>query len=159
VQAVGALARRYDMMIGAGLIERASDDRLFNAYFVCHPDGTVDSHRKLHAFENEHIASGDRYSVFDTPWGVRVGVLICWDNNLIENARATALLGADILIAPHQTGGCNSRSPHAMGLIDPQLWARRKQDPGSIEAEFRGQKGRDWLLRWLPARAHDNGFF
>jgi Carbon-nitrogen hydrolase len=31
--------------------------------------------------------------------------------------------------------------------------------PAAIEAEFRGPKGREWLLRWLPARAHDNGFF
>ena len=27
------------------------------------------------------------------------------------------------------------------------------------EAEFRGPKGRQWLMRWLPARAHDNGMF
>jgi 5-aminopentanamidase len=31
------------------------------------------------------------YTVFDTPWGVRVGVLICLDNNVVENVRATAL--------------------------------------------------------------------
>jgi hypothetical protein len=24
---------------------------------------------------------------------VKVGILICWDNNLVENVRATALLG------------------------------------------------------------------
>ena len=28
-----------------------------------------------------------------------------------------------------------------------------------IEQEFRGSKGRGWLLRWIPARAHDNGLF
>jgi len=159
VAAIRSLARRYKMTIGAGLIERGSDDKLFNAYVVCQPDGTIHCHRKLHAFENEHIASGDRYTVFDTVHGVRVGVLICWDNNLIENARATALLGADILLAPHQTGGCLSRSPHAMGLIDPVLWERRHENPDAIEAEFRGDKGRGWLMRWLPARAHDNGMF
>jgi predicted amidohydrolase len=159
IRKLAALADMHKMTIGAGLIERDADGRLFNAYFVCHPGGAVNWHRKLHAFENEHIESGDRYSVFDTPWGARIGILICWDNNIIENARATALLGADILIAPHQTGGCNSRSPHALGLIDPALWRQRKEDPAAIEAEFRGPKGREWLLRWLPARAHDNGFF
>lgn len=159
VQAVAALARRHAMVIGAGLIERGADGRLFNTYAVCLPDGTVHRHRKLHAFENEHIDSGDSYTVFDTPLGVRLGVLICWDNNLVENARATALLGADILLAPHQTGGCDSRSPHAMGLIDPALWHQRTEDPEAIEAAFRGPKGREWLMRWLPARAHDNGFF
>jgi predicted amidohydrolase len=159
IRNVAALAEKYGMAIGAGFIERDRDGRLFNTYFVCQPNGAADWHRKLHAFENKHIDSGDRYTVFDTPWGVRVGILICWDNNIVENARATALLGADILLAPHQTGGCNSRSPHAMGLIDPGLWERRVQDRAAIEAEFRGPKGREWLLRWLPARAHDNGFF
>jgi predicted amidohydrolase len=153
------LARERGIGLGAGLLERSSDGRLFNSYVVCLPNGFIHCHRKIHAFESEHMTSGDRYTVFDTPWDVRVGILICWDNNLVENARATALLGADILMAPHQTGGCNSRSPHAMGLIDPAIWRRRRQDPRAIEAEFSGPKGREWLMRWLPSRAHDNGFF
>ena len=156
---VTRLAKRDGLAIGAGLIERDASGRLFNAYFVALPDGRVRWHRKLHAFENEHIESGDSFTVFDTPFGVRFGILICWDLNLVENARASALLGADILFAPHQTGGCASRSPHAMGLIDCGLWRRRAEDPEAIEAEFRGPKGREWLMRWLPARAHDNGFF
>jgi predicted amidohydrolase len=154
-----ALARELDMAIGVGLIERAEDGGLFNAYVLCQPDGSFACHRKLHAFENEHIRSGDRYTVIDSPLGVGIGILICYDNNLVENARATALLGADILIAPHQTGGCDTRSPFAMGLIDPKLWREREANPGAIEAEFRGPKGREWLLRWLPSRAHDNGMF
>ena len=46
-----------------------------------------------------------------------------------------------------------------MGTIDVELWENREADPESIEAEFRGPKGRDWLMTWLPARAHDNGLF
>ena len=46
-----------------------------------------------------------------------------------------------------------------MGLIDPALWHNRHENPEAIEAEFRGPKGRAWLMRWLPARAHDNGLF
>ena len=46
-----------------------------------------------------------------------------------------------------------------MGTIDPALWRNRKKDPGEIEREIRGPKGREWLMRWLPARAHDNGMF
>ncbi len=159
VTAMRVLAQRTGMLIGIGLLERAPDGRLYNSYVLCLPGGTAHTHRKLHAFEHEGIASGDRYTVVDTPWGIRVGVLICWDNNLVENARATALLGADILVAPHQTGGCLSRSPHAMGLIDVDLWRQRETNPQAIEAEFCGDKGRGWLMRWLPARAHDNGMF
>ncbi len=153
------LAQENQLTLGAGLVEQGSDGRLYNSYVVALPDGQIHVHRKLHAFIHPHIASGDRYTVFDTPHGCRVGILICYDNNLVENARSTALLGADVLLAPHQTGGCDSGSPFAMGRIDPQLWQRREEDPHAIEAEFRGPKGREWLLRWLPSRAHDNGIF
>jgi len=152
-------ARNTHMTIGAGLIEKSSDGKLYNSYIVALPDGKVHCHRKLHCFISPHMSSGNAFTVFDIPGGWRVGILICWDNNLVENARITALNGADILLAPHQTGGCDSRSPEAMGLIDPVLWENRKKDPHSIEAEFKGPKGREWLLRWLPARAHDNGMY
>jgi hypothetical protein len=46
-----------------------------------------------------------------------------------------------------------------MGLVDRALWENQCQDPQAIEAELRGPKGRGWLMRWLPARAHDNGLF
>ncbi|HTN75320.1 MAG TPA: nitrilase family protein [Pirellulaceae bacterium] len=153
------LARRYNISLGAGLIERDADDRMFNSYVVAMPDGRFVCHRKLHVFVNPFLSAGDSYTVATLPSGVRIGVLICYDNNLIENARATALLGAEVLLAPHQTGGCKSGSPFAMGVIDRELWERRETDPTAINAEIRGDKGRGWLLRWLPARAHDNGLF
>jgi predicted amidohydrolase len=158
-QAVLALSRRFDMTIGVGLIELAPDGRLFNTYVVAMPDGNVARHRKLHAFVSEHLTSGNEYTVFDTPHGWRVGVLICYDNNIVENARATALAGAEILMAPHQTGGCRSGSPFAMSAIDVALWQNRHQDPDALRREFAGVKGREWLMRWLPSRAHDNGMF
>jgi predicted amidohydrolase len=153
------LSREYGMTIGAGLIERTEDGILHNAYMVAMPDERWALHRKLHVFVSPFLTSGDRYTVFDTPHGCRVGVLICYDNNLVENARVTALLGAEILLAPHQTGGCDSVSPRGMKRIDPAVWARREQDPAAIEAEICGPKGRAWLMRWLPSRAHDNGMF
>src|SRR5206468_12468478 len=113
------LSRDHGMTIGAGLLERATDGGVDNAYVVAMPDGTWAVHRKLHVFEHANIRAGDRYTVFDTPHGCRVGVLICYDNNIVENARATALLAAELLLAPHQTGACNSLSPRGMKPIDP----------------------------------------
>ncbi len=153
------LSREHGMTIGAGLVERADDDRLYNSYLVAMPDGRWAVHRKLHVFVSEFLSPGDHYTVFDTPHGCRVGVLICYDNNIVENARATALAGAEILLAPHQTGGCNSVSPRGLKPIDPAIWARRADDPAACEAELCGPKGRGWLMRWLPSRAHDNGMF
>ena len=156
-QKISTLAQELDLIIGVGLIESTESGALYNTYIVCLPDGRISSHRKLHCFISEHMSSGNAYTVIETDLGVKLGVLICYDNNIIENARITALKGADILLAPHQTGGTASRSPHAMGRIDPKLWQERDTNRAAIEDAFKGPKGRGWLLRWLPSRAHDNG--
>lgn len=158
-QELRSLAEEHQMTVGAGLIERGSGGALYNTFVVAMSDGRTVRHRKLHCFLSEHMSSGNSYTVFDDPDGNRLGVLTCYDNNIVENARITALKGAEILLAPHQTGGCDSSSPRAMGLIDPELWYNRHENPEAIEAEFRGPKGRGWLMRWLPSRAHDNGMF
>ena len=156
---LSVLSQRYGMTIGAGLLEVDDNGDIYNTYVVTMPDGAMQFHRKLHCFVNPHMCSGDQYTVFDTPHGCKVGVLTCYDNNIVENVRLTALKGAEIILAPHQTGGCRSEDPHIMGLVDSSLWDNRKIDPASIEQEFKGAKGRGWLLRWLPSRAHDNGVF
>jgi predicted amidohydrolase len=153
------LARQSGMTIGAGLIERSEQDALHNTYVVAMPDGCTKRHRKLHTFVSPHMASGNEFTVFDIPQGCRVGVLICYDNNIIENVRLTALMGAEVLLAPHQTGGCDSRSPGGMKPIDVNLWHHRHENPQALKAACQGPNGRQWLLRWLPARAHDNGMF
>jgi predicted amidohydrolase len=153
------LAATHGLTLGAGLIERSDDGTLYNTYLVALPDGRTVRHRKLHCFISAHMASGTEYTVFDLPSGVPAGILTCYDNNLGENVRITALRGAEVLLAPHQTGGCTSNNPHIMGRVDRALWDRRGEDPAAIEAELRGPKGREWLLRWLPTRAHDNGVF
>lgn len=154
-----ALSSRHGMTVGAGLVEVADDGAFYNTYIAAMPDGTARRHRKLHAFVSEHMSSGSEYTVFDSPQGYRAGILTCYDNNLVENVRITALAGAEVLLAPHQTGGCRTHNPHLMGIIDRRLWDERAINPGAIENEFRGPKGRGWLMRWLPARAHDNGIF
>jgi len=156
---LAALAREFQMTVGAGFIECGGDGRLYKPYVVAMPDGSLARHRKMHAFVNEHLTCGDAVTVFDTPHGWRVGVLICYDCNIIENVRMVALQGAQLLLAPHQTGGCRGRSPHAMQLVDRAKWDNRHADPAAIEAELRGPKGRGWIMRWLPSRAHDNGMF
>lgn len=154
-----AIARRHGVTVGAGFFEAAGEGVFHNSYVVALPDGTVHCHRKLHAFEHEAVKSGNELTVFDLPDGFRVGVLICYDCNLIENVRMTALRGAEIVIAPHQTGAVRSTNPHLMGLIERHVWDNRHQDPDAIQREFLGDKGRGWLMRWLPSRAHDNGVF
>jgi len=158
-KALLSLSGHHGITVGAGLIERDAEGRLYNCYVVAMPDGRIVRHRKLHAFVNRFLTSGSEYTVFDSPHDCRLGVLTCYDNNLIENVRITALMGAEILLAPHQTGGCDSKAIHIMGKIDRKLWDQRHVNPQAIESELKGPKGREWLMRWLPSRAHDNGIF
>jgi N-carbamoylputrescine amidase len=158
-QALMSLAREYRMTIGAGLIEITKEGNFHNAYVVAMPDGNRRCHRKIHAFVSQYLTSGSDFTVFDSPHECRLGVLTCYDNNIGENVRITALKGTEILLAPHQTGGCRSNNPNTMGLVDRALWDNRHNNPQAIEEELRGPKGRGWLMRWLPTRAHDNGIF
>jgi predicted amidohydrolase len=153
------LSREHSITIGAGLVEGADDGRFYNSYVVAMRDGGWAFQRDRHVCVGRCRWEGVCFWGFVTGHGCRVGVLICYDNNIIENARATALLGAEILLAPHQTGGCNSVSPHGMKPIDAAIWEARDENPTACEAELCGPKGRGWLMRWLPSRAHDNGMF
>jgi predicted amidohydrolase len=153
------MARRHGISIGAGWVEAGEEGVFHNSYVVALPDGTWHRHRKIHAFEHTLVRGGNDVTVFDLPGGFRAGLLICYDCNLIENVRLAALRGAEVLIAPHQTGAVRSKNPHLMGLIEREVWDRRHTDPEAIEREFRSDKGRGWLMRWLPSRAHDNGVF
>jgi predicted amidohydrolase len=154
-----ALASRLGVSIGAGLVESADGGRFHNTFLVAMPDGRLVRHRKIHAFEHPAILGGSEHTVFDTPHGFRAALLVCYDNNVVENVRIAALRGAEVLLAPHQTGGCRTTNPHLMGAVERRLWDARREDPEAIERELRGDKGRGWLMRWLPSRAHDNGLF
>jgi predicted amidohydrolase len=150
------LSRELGVPIMAGLVER-DHDRMYNTYVVVSPDGFIAKHRKLHAFISEHIDSGDSFTTFDL-CGCKCGILICYDNNLPENVRITALMGAEIIFMPHVTCGLESVMP-GRGIIDRSLWDNRHRDPVSLRQEFLGPKGRGWLMRWLPTRAYENGIY
>ena len=151
------IAQTYDITILAGLFEKDEQDRIFKAYICVDKNGLIAKYRKLHPFINLHITPGDQYCIFDLH-GWKCGILICYDNNIIENVRATTLLGAQIIFMPHVTMCTPSTRPGA-GFVDSKLWANRENDPTSLRLEFDGMKGRDWLIKWLPSRAYDNGIY
>ncbi len=151
------MAAAYDITILAGLFEKTKDNSLYKPYICVDKNGLVAKHRKIHPFINPHLTPGQEYTIFEIH-GWKCGILICYDNNIIENVRATRLLGADIIFMPHATMCTPSPRPGA-GFVDPKLWENRKGDPTSLRLEFDGMKGRGWLMKWLPARAFDNGVY
>ena len=151
------IARKYNIAVLAGLFEKDKDDNLFKAYVCVDKNGLVAKFRKLHPFINPYLTPGDQYCVFEL-YGWKCGILICYDNNIIENVRATSLLGADIIFMPHVTMCTPSTRPGA-GFVDPELWKNRENDPTALRLEFDGMKGREWLMKWLPSRAYDNAVY
>lgn len=152
-----AIAAAHNIVVLAGLFEKDRKGDIYKAQVCVDRSGLVAKYRKLHPFINPHIKPGEGYVVFDL-LGWKCGMLICYDNNIVENVRATALLGADIIFMPHVTMCTPSTRPGA-GFVDPALWANREKDPTSLRQEFDGLKGRAWLMKWLPARAYDNAIY
>jgi len=157
IRQLTAIAREHNIAILAGLFEKDTAGKLYKPYVCVDKNGLVANYRKLHPFINPHLTPGDQYVVFDL-LGWKCGILICYDNNITENVRATTLLGADIIFMPHVTMCTPSTRPGA-GFVDPALWQNRENDPTSLRAEFDGLKGRAWLMKWLPARAYDNAIY
>ncbi|HEY9257333.1 nitrilase family protein [Chitinophaga sp.] len=157
IKALQEIAAENNIAVLAGLFEKDADNNLFKAYVCVDKNGLVAKYRKLHPFINPHLTPGNEYVVFDL-LGWKCGMLICYDNNITENVRATALLGAEIIFMPHVTMCTPSTRPGA-GFVDPKLWENRESDPTSLRLEFDGMKGRAWLMKWLPARAYDNGIY
>lgn len=157
VERLTAFAKESDIVILAGLFEKDADDNLYKPYVCVGPDGIIAKYRKLHPFINPHLLPGDEYVIFDLH-GWKCSILICYDNNIIENVRAVKLLGANIVFMPHVTMCTPSTRPGA-GFVDPKLWENRDADPTTLRQEFDGLKGRGWLMKWLPARAYDNAIY
>ncbi len=151
------IAGKLDIAILAGLFEKDDEGKIYKAYVCVDKNGMVAKYRKLHPFVNQHISPGNEYCVFDL-YGWKCGILICYDNNIPENVRATSLLGADIIFMPHVTM-CTPSSRPGAGFVDPRLWENRENDPTSLRSEFDGLKGRSWLMKWLPSRAYDNALY
>jgi predicted amidohydrolase len=151
------VAAQNNIVVMAGLFEKDTSNSLYKAYVCVDKNGLVARFRKLHPFINPFLTPGNEYCVFDL-FGWKFGILICYDNNIIENVRATRLLGAQVIFMPHVTMCTPSTRPGA-GFVDPELWTNRENDPTSLRLEFDGMKGRDWLMKWLPARAYDNGIY
>jgi predicted amidohydrolase len=157
ISALKRFANEFGIVIMAGLFEKDATGNLYKAYVCVDKSGMIAKHRKLHPFINPHLTAGNEYTVFDL-YGWKCGVLICYDNNIIENVRATKLLGADVIFMPHVTMCTPSTRPGA-GFVDAALWEDKELNKVKLREEFDGDKGRNWLMKWLPARAYDNAIY
>lgn len=109
-KALAKLAKQLEIVIIVPIFER-SGDRFFNTAAVIDADGKLlGIYRKIHIphdpffYEQSYFEPGDLgFKVFETRY-LKLGVLICYDQWFPEAARATALMGADVLFYPTAIG-------------------------------------------------------
>lgn len=114
VSAARKIARQGGLVVVYPFFERAGE-RYYNSAVVIGPHGEVlMKYRKTHvpasvallegATERDFFEPGDLgYPTVATPFGVRLGVIICYDRNLPEPARCATLNGAEVLFVPVTT--------------------------------------------------------
>lgn len=90
--------RQRNVSVAIGTAE-ACDGKFYNTTSLITPDGIAMAYRKTHLWASDKgvFHPGDRMMTCE--WnGLRVGILICYDIEFPETARALATLGADLLI-------------------------------------------------------------
>jgi predicted amidohydrolase len=97
------------VVFGMPLKDDKVNGLIYNAAVLLHPDGRVEAYKKWFLptagpFEEKiFFDQGEELPVFTTTFG-KIGLLICYDLNFPELAKALSLQGADLLI-------CISASP------------------------------------------------
>lgn len=110
------LAREIQSVLICPIFEKSMTGEYYNSAAVLGPQGELlGKYQKSHIplvvskTENEERVWNEKYyfrpgkmgfPAFPTPFGVTIGILICYDRHFPEAARAVALNGADILFVP-----------------------------------------------------------
>ncbi len=114
VSRMSQVAKETGMVIIFPLFERTDVGDYYNTAVILGPDGEImGKFRKTsipatrlfsEGCERFYFKPGDLgYPVFDTPFGLRIGIIICYDRNEVEPARCIGLNGADVLFVPVAT--------------------------------------------------------
>jgi predicted amidohydrolase len=96
------LARRHRAWVAAGLYEREGPAIYNTAVLLDRSGRLAGSYRKVYLPREElegGLTAGREYPVFQTDFG-RVGLMICWDVQYADPARALALGGAELVLMP-----------------------------------------------------------
>ncbi len=99
---LGELARAKSAYIVAGIYEREGPAVYNVAVLLDRQGAVVGKYRKVYLPREEFeggITPGVDYPVFDTDFG-KVGLMICWDVQYADPARALALRGAEMILMP-----------------------------------------------------------
>ena len=129
VTALAPLAGELGVVLPISIFER-DGPHYYNSVVIADADGSLAGvYRKSHIpdgpgyQEKYYFRPGDTgFRVWDTRFG-RLGVGICWDQWYPEEARAMALMGAEVLFYPTAIGS----EPHDTSLDTRDPWRRVMQ--------------------------------
>lgn len=117
IDRMGELAKQHGIVLVAPIYEQAIKGELYNTAVVLGPDGQImGKYRKtsIPLVKTPSLVGNEKYyfkpgnlgfPVWQTPFGVNVGVMICYDRHFPEHARLLALNGADLVFVPTATAG------------------------------------------------------
>ena len=136
-QRLSDAARQHTLFFAAGSVpERGDDGRIYDTALVFDPTGRlVARHRKAHlylpAVEQAVFTPGNRLTTFADPALGTVGLLVGFDGDVPEVARALAQRGARLVLVP---SACEvERSTEwelvhpALALVHGQWWVQANQ--------------------------------
>jgi predicted amidohydrolase len=115
-EALGQLARDLNSYVVAGLMEREGASAYNTAVLIDRHGVLAGKYRKIYLPREEvegGLTPGQSYPVFDTDFG-RLGLMICWDIQYADPARALALGGAELIALP--IAGGNLTLGHARAI-------------------------------------------
>jgi predicted amidohydrolase len=99
---LGALARRKNAYIVAGIYEREGLLIYNTAVLIDRSGKYAGKYRKVYLPREEMeggLTAGSGFPVFQTDFG-KIGIMICWDVQYTDPARALALGGAELIVLP-----------------------------------------------------------
>jgi len=99
ITAVQQAAQAQNVAVVVGMAEAADDGRFYNTTVLVTPEGVALTYRKTHLWASDCgvFTPGDRFATALFK-GIRVGLLICFDIEFPETARALGQLGAELII-------------------------------------------------------------
>ncbi len=130
-------ARRHHLFLAAGSVpELGEDGQIHDTALVFDPNGELRAwHRKAHLYrptlEHTVFVPGDRLTTFDDPVLGKVGLVVGFDGDFPEVARALALRGARLVLAPSasEVEGATAWDllQPALALTNGQWWIQANQ--------------------------------
>lgn len=127
IEAMAKLAQEERIVLVAPIYEQVIKGELYNTAAVLGPDGNLLGRTRkssiplvvskdLAGYEKYYFRPGNTgFPTYPTPFGITIGVMICYDRHFPEHARLLALGGADLVFVPSATAGM-SRYPWEIEL-------------------------------------------